>query len=234
MINTACKYNKNVVCPFIQECDNECVRELMMKEVIYAFEHGSFVYGTENENSDFDVVYVVSDKFSDFLDQFEQSIFQYNPDEKVDFEYVTESRYIELIKEYDPMAIESLFLPDIRIVQGSPKKYLQYFNKDNWAIRQKFCAVSNNSWAKAHKKMTVKKDFNMYVGQKSLFHSIRLLMFATQLCQYGRINKYGCANYIWRNIINEHTQSWDYYKEKYKPIYNKAHSKLVKVAPKPE
>lgn len=234
MINTACKYNKNVVCPFIQECDYDCVLQLMRREVVYAFEHGSFVYGTESENSDFDVVWVVNDKFSDFLDKFENSIFQYQPDKTVDFEYLTESRYIELIKEYDPMAIESLFLPDNRIISGKPEKYLQYFNKNNWAIRQKFCAVSNNSWAKAHKKMTVKKDFNMYVGQKSLFHSIRLLMFATQLCQYGRINKYGCANYIWRNIINEHTQSWDYYKEKYKPIYNKAHSELVKVAPKPE
>lgn len=232
MDNPVCKYNENVTCTRLVGCDYECVREKMARQVMYAFQHGSFVYGTENVNSDFDVVWVVKDKFSDFLSQFENSIYQYSVKD-IDYEYVTESRFIELIKEYDPMAIESLFLSDKRIVYGSPENYLQYFNKDNWAIRQKFCAVSNNSWAKAHKKMTVKKDFNMYVGQKSLFHSIRLQMFATQLCQNGRITDYGCANDIWYDIINEHDQSWENYKEKYKPIYNKVHSELVKVAPKP-
>ena len=58
-------------------------------------------------------------------------------------------------------------------------------------------------------------------------------MFATQLCQSGRVTDYGCANNIWYDIINEHDQSWENYKEKYKPIYNKVHSELVKVAPKP-
>lgn len=230
-----CKYDQSIKCDALTGCKENCIQNVMFRHVLCSFEHGSSIYGTNNENSDIDIVLVVDNRFSDFLSQFPKGIYQNTlGDSKVDNEFVTEEQYINLIKAFDPMAIESLFLPKNKILFGSVDEYKQYFNKDDkWGIRQSFRAISNNSWAKAQKKMTVKKDFNPYVGQKSLFHSMRLLMFATQLCKYGEIKDYGCANDIWQDICSETNQSWEHYKEKYKPLYNKLHSELVLVAPKP-
>lgn len=246
-----CKYrNKNACCPewLGGNCNEECIRIHMTNEPLLIFEHGSTVYGTNNENSDMDLVIVVPDKYFDFLKNYPNCTYQFNPREfgsningyrnygyyMPDFEYITESTYIELIKNFNIMAIESLFLSRKNIVQGKPSKYLCYANlNDKWGIRQAFSGTASNSWAKAHKKMTVEKDFDMYTGQKSLFHSLRILDFANQICENGKIIDYSSMNSYWKDIYNENEPSWEKYKEKYKSVYNNLRSKLAELAPKP-
>lgn len=240
-----CNYRTNISsCPYpIYEgdCREECIRTHMTQEPLLMFEHGSTVYGTNNEKSDVDIVIVVPDKYSDFLDKFPKGIYQYSPKNlnselyvTPDFEYITKSNYIKLIKEFDIMAIESIFLKPQKIIQGLPSEYAVYFNKnDKWGIRQSFTSVASNSLVKAHKKMTVEKDLDIYCGQKSLFHSLRILDFACQLCEYGEIKNYSSCNKYWFEIKDVENPTWEYYKEKYKPIYNSLRSKLVLLAPKP-
>lgn len=230
-----CKYKwKEACCPqwIGSTCNEECIRTQMTNDMLLSFEHGSTVYGTNNENSDVDIVIVVPDKYSDFLDNFEKSIYQFKTSSK-DYEFVTKSNYVKLIKNYDIMAIESLFLPKKNIINGNLGNYRKYFVLDKWKIRQSFSGTASNSWAKAHKKMTVEKDFDMYTGQKSLFHSLRILDFANQLCEHGRIIDYSSINSYWKDICNEKEPSWEKYKKKYKPVYNSLRSKLVELAPKP-
>lgn len=230
-----CKYRwKDATCPINGVCSEECVRTHMMYDYLTGFEHGSTVYGTNTEKSDLDMVFVVPDKYEVFLNKYENSMFQYNGDTGLDFQYITESKYFELIKNFDVMAIESLFLPEDKIVQKNNKNYLDYFDETNkWKIRQSFSGTASNSWAKAHKKMTVEKDFDMYCGQKSLFHSLRILDFANQLCEYGKIIDYGSANKYFKEIMEMNGADWEEYKAKFKPIYNNLRSKLAELAPKP-
>lgn len=243
-----CKYRRGIASTCMWHmwncCPEECVREKMMAEVLYAFDHGSFVYGTYTDKSDMDVVFVVEDKFDDFLSKYEKGIFEYQSTtpglyfRSADFQYLTKSNYINLIKKNDIMALESLFLPKDNIFIGNiltPLKYREYFDKDNkWAIRQSISATASNSWAKAHKKMTVEKDLDLYKGQKSLFHSLRILMFGNQLCEFGEIKDYSCANEYWTDIYyNMKDAFWEDYKAKYKPVYNSLRSKLAELAPKP-
>ena len=236
MIRENCKYRwGKSTCPSNDNCEEYCVRIHMANEPLLMFEHGSTVYSTNNEKSDVDIVIVVPDKYSDFLDKFPNSIYQFNPEQSFkDFEFLTESTYIKLIKNLDIMAIESLFLPSKNIIQGNPSKYIEYFySTDLWKIRQSFSGKASNSWAKAHKKMTVEKNLDIYCGQKSLFHSLRILDFACQLCEYGKIKDYSSCNKYWFEIKDVENPTWEYYKEKYKPIYNSLRSKLVLLAPKP-
>ena len=231
-----CKYRwSKSTCPYNDNCEEYCVRIHMTNEPLLMFEHGSTVYGTNNEKSDIDIVVVVPDKYSDFLDKYPNSIYQFNPEQSFkDFEFLTESTYIKLIKNLDIMAIESLFLPSKNIIQGNPSKYIEYFyGTDLWKIRQSFSGKASNSWAKAHKKMTVEKDFDLYCAQKSLFHSLRILDFANQLCEHDKIVDYSSVNKYWKEIMEMNGADWEEYKTKFKPVYNSLRSKLAELAPKP-
>lgn len=198
-------------------------------------ERGSIVYGTVTPKSDRDIVAVVPDTYSEFLSQYENGIYEYtDEDSGDDTQFVAESTWLKMIDDHNIMAIEALFCP-LHVMtnkNGAFEKYRDRFHLDKWIIRQVFSGTASNSWAKAHKKMTVEKDLDVYRGQKSLFHSLRILMFANQLCEHGKIVDYHEGNDIWKEIYAKEL-SWDEYKAKYKPLYNELRSKLAKLAPKP-
>lgn len=213
----------------------------MRNESNFAVEHGSIVYGTISNVSDVDVIIVVPDKYKEVLSNYENSIYEDNStyDDLYgkwrDEQYICESDFIQRIKNYDVMALECIFTPQehiLRIKDSALSKYQNFFIFDRWGIRQSFSGTASNSWAKAHKKMTVEKDLDIYRGQKSLFHSLRILMMANQLCEFGYIKDFKEANDYWWDIYANEL-SWDEYKAKYKPIYNELRSKLAILAPKP-
>ena len=84
--------------------------------------------------------------------------------------------------------------------------------------------------------MTVEKDFDMKCGVKSLYHSIRLQIFAYEIAKNGLSFNLDCCKDLWNEIKEdwENGYTWEDFKTKYKPIYNKAHSDMVEVCPKPE
>jgi hypothetical protein len=57
-----------------------------------------------------------------------------------------------------------------------------------------------------------------YNGRKYLFHSIRYRIFAIQLVKYGRLDNFGCANWLWEQIKAEPLTTWDEFDVKYRPI----------------
>lgn len=89
---------------------------------------------------------------------------------------------------------------------------------------------ASHSFVKAKKKIEKEKDY--YIGWKSLFHSLRILTFGTQIAQMGKIENYGAANHIWFDILKDPHYEWAYYEDKYKPIYNDLATTFRKVAPK--
>lgn len=203
-------------------------------------ERGSVVYGCTSSMSDRDILAIVPDRYEEFLSQHENGILRQNDlDTKFlskdeDWEYISESNFHKQVEECTVLGMETIC---------TPSKHVIYYNStihdhniklplDKWKIRQRFSATASNSWAKAHKKMTVEKDLDIYRGQKSLFHSLRILMFANQLCEYGWIVNFEEANDYWWKIYSKRL-TWDEYKAEYKPIYNELRSKLARLAPKP-
>ena len=156
------------------------------------FNRGSHLFETNDEQSDIDVGCIVDDNYdlSNYTHttetSFENRLYceSYEKDGVgVDVQYVRESDFIDMIKEHRIFALEALF-------QEPCAGYLKHFELDKWKLRREFSGVSSNSWVKAKKKMIVEKDLDMRCGAKSLFHSIRISMFAVQIAKHGKITQY--------------------------------------------
>lgn len=195
---------------------------------IVCFLRGSYVYGTSSPKSDIDHIMVVPDEYEDKL----KSLFpdsEYDEYEFVindlDYQIMTDRKFIEKVLLHDVVAIEGLYLSEKLynnfnpVVKGSLDRYKQIFTLDKWKLRQAFSHVASNSWVKAKKKMTVEKDYDMYIGQKSLFHSLRLLHFAIDICEKGEIDYTGCVG-LYNEIMYMQDPTWDKYYEKYHQMYN--------------
>lgn len=229
--------------------DNKQINDIWCLTDYVSFARGSVMYGTMSEGSDMDIGIIVPDD-TEFVD-LEGASYNEKCDTRlhssvptcildkgknnkaliIDCQFVRESDFIDMVKEHTPFAIEALATRAYGI-----DKYYKYFTLDKWQLRKSFGGVANNSWSKAHKKMTVEKDFDMKCGVKSLFHSIRLQIFAREIAKNGLSFKLDCCKDLWHEIKEDWCNcfAWDEFKEKYKPIYNKAHSDMVEVCPKPE
>lgn len=231
----------------IINCNNKKdIYELLLDKNFIKFIRGSRVYKTNNEKSDADYGIIVPDDYSiidiegfDSCEKVDTRIHNCipldvyiesnNTHTKTDVQIIKESDFIELIKEHQPIALEAIF------ANRSLINYRKCFNLDRWTLRESFSSVVNNSWSKAHKKMTIKKDLDLYCGAKSLFHSIRLQKLACQIASGKEPIDFTECYELWKTIKDEleSGKDWKYFKEKYKPIYNQAHSEMVKSCPKP-
>lgn len=207
--------------------------EGLMEHVILSFNYGSAVYGTLTEKSDRDVVCIVDDSV-DLSDAY-NNIWEYHDGltPETDYQFIRESQWIEMVRGHHIIWIEARDLSPEHIISGRPSEYEQHFSLDLWQLRQVISAIANNAWAKAHKKMTVEKDYDLYRGQKSLFHALRVMVFGTQIGRSGHITDYAAANHYWDDIYAMGECGWDAYKEKYKTILNSVRSEMVSVLPKP-
>ena len=216
----------------------------MKRNALLVVRRGSIVYGTRMPGSDIDILAVVPDDYRDFLSHYENGIFQEPIDENNyepvnDWQFVSLSDFKQMAKDHTVLAMETMCTPPDEIVWNIWYDNLEFAKSllplDKWKIRQQFSGTSSNSWAKAHKKMTVEKDYDIYKAKKSLFHSLRILMFAIQLCEREQIYDFKEAKPLWDEIIlTPEYYPWEYYKKKYRPMYNSLRSKLAELAPKPK
>lgn len=201
------------------------------------FKRGSYLFNTNDEKSDIDFGCIVDDNhyLSDYTHTtetgFENRLYCESYEKNgvsVDVQYIRESDFIDMIKEHRIFALEALF-------QEMCVSYLKHFELDKWKLRQEFSGVSSNSWVKAKKKMTVEKDLDMRCGAKSLFHSIRILMFAVQIAKYGKITQYNCGVMLHKEIMEDLKNGfgWEDFNKKYKPLWKEWHHNMVEMCPKP-
>ena len=183
----------------------------IINQALDIYRYGSFVYGTYQEGiSDNDFIVIVSDEFADFdLSQFEQGNNQYS--------IYTKSTWQKKLDNNDVDAIETYFLPDKYKVKET-EIFKTNINPEK--IRENFSRVSSNSFVKCKKKLTVEKDYNPRVGKKSLWHSLRIVDFGIQILKYGYIKNYSSMNHLHDEIVNNKSNDWNIYKEKYQSIYN--------------
>ena len=203
----------------------------LMEHVITMFYYGSRVYGTMTDKSDVDIVAIVDDDID--LSGYVNGIAEFKKDIN-DYQFINESTFINMVMEHHIVALEMFWLPSDLIIKGDVKRYEPYFKLDKWKLRQVVSGIASNAYAKAHKKMTVEKDYDLYRGQKSLFHSIRVMVFGIQIAKYGKIVNYQEANQYWTMIYAMKDSPWEVYKQTFKPIINQIRSELVILCPKPE
>lgn len=180
---------------------------------INIYHYGSYVYGTYIEGvSDKDYIIIVPDTAKS-----EQ--FKY---ENIDYNIYTESEWINKMKNNDIECLECSFL-DKRYILKETKKFDLNVDKD--LIRKNISSTASNSFVKCKKKLTVQDSYSPRIGKKSLWHSIRLLDFGTQIMNFGKIVNYQSVNNIYSQIM-EAPDNWNYLKEQFQPIYNKYHSEF--------
>ena len=122
----------------------------------------------------------------------------------------------------------------IRALEGlfGPYSFLKFevnVKMDNEALREAISQKASHSFVKAKKKIEVEKELR--IGQKSLFHSLRILEFGIQIAQTGKIFDFTQSNHYWEEISK--ISDWAELNRIYKPIYNKLHTEFKLACPKP-
>lgn len=186
------------------------------QDVIF-FPYGSRVYGTHSEKSDYDYMAVVpANRRADTGEEFRHG--------DVNIHIYNRRDWQDQLNRHKIHTLEAYFLPD----SACPKEFRLAL--DLAILRHELSAKSSHSFVKAKKKIEVEKDF--YIGWKSLFHSLRILIFGIQIAKQGKIEDYAAANHHWFEILHNPRYEWAYYKEKYQPIYNELATEFRKAAPK--
>ena len=176
---------------------------------------GSQVYGNTNSDSDWDIIMVANNSVEAIeLKGEKYNIHIYTPDKfKADLEWHRINN------------LECIFAPD----WAKLKETIKYdFKLDLAKLRHSISHVSSNSWVKSKKKL---EHDDYYIGVKSLFHSLRIPMFGTQIATSGMITDFSCANFIW-NKIKTKRWTWDELDAEFRELRNQVQTEFRKVAEK--
>ena len=178
---------------------------------IYVF--GSRVYGTATADSDYDIIVVANS-----MDEKREVVYK-----DLNIHIHTPDKFIRDLKQLDMHNLECIFAPE-----GA--KILEKVNyvDANFKInpdQMKYAAMSQ-SFNRFHTAKVKILDGDFHRGIKSLFHSLRILLFSMQILRNGRIDDFSEANKFWadikidiqltKNITNEE-EMWRYFKDKYLP-----------------
>ena len=181
---------------------------------IYLF--GSSIYGTATKDSDWDVIMIANNSVEST--EIRRGLFNihiYTPDKfKADLEWHRINN------------LECIYAPDWAKLKEDIK--FDDFKIHTNKLRHAISHISSNSWVKCRKKLI---ESEYHIGVKSLFHSIRIPMFATQIAEHGRIIDFTCANFIWDKIKKQYW-TWPELDKEFRPILNETLSKFRISAPK--
>jgi len=151
------------------------------------FLFGSRVYGTSDHKSDWDIIMVANNS----VESTEISHPLYN------IHILTPNKFQADLDWHRMNALECYFAPDWAKLKED-KVFKFELNKAK--LRHATSHISSNSWVKAKKKLEAGEE---RVALKSLFHSIRIPMFASQIASNGKITNFEIANFIWRRLTKQ-------------------------------
>lgn len=172
---------------------------------------GSRIYGTSTDKSDYDIIMVANNSVeSTEIKHPIYNIHIYTPDKfKADLDWHRINN------------IECVLAPEwAKLKEKIPYKFELDANK----LRHAISHVSSNSWVKCKKKLTLGDDEDYQVGVKSLFHAIRIPIFATQIIESKEID-FSSANHIWDDIKSK-KWTWEELDSKFRELHNSTLSKF--------
>lgn len=191
------------------------------------FPYGSSVYKNKKPE-DLDLI-IVTNK-----DYFQEKL-KYD-DLIIEVSNFSKGEFLQKRHEHDIAIMECLFIqhPDC-FVDPSFAQVLNAINISPNKLRNSVSQKSSNSYVKAKKKLLVEEDLDINRSLKSLWHSIRMIDFATQLVKHGCITDEKSCNHYFDQIQKDyliHGRNWEKIHEKYKPIQNEFMKELRKHCPK--
>lgn len=204
-----------------------------MNEIRWLFKYGSQVYNTQTKQSDFDYLVVLTywteeneillNQIKDFISNIEWIDIW-----KIELKIYNEVSFLSEFDRHEISVLECYYLDhkNILIPFNFPKLQI-----DKWKLRMSFCQKSSNSWVKCKKKFIIQEDYNPYIWKKSVWHSLRILMFWIQIAKFWKIVDYQEANKYHQDIMN--MSSWEDIDKKYKSLYNSLSSEFRILCPKP-
>lgn len=185
------------------------------------YPYGSRVYGTAQEHSDWDYV-VIRENAKDG---------EIRPG-LINLKMMSPAHFQKLLDEHRITALECFFLPEDKVLRKPSKPWV--FKLDKKTLRRSISEKSSHSWVKARKKFIspYNRANEMERGKKSLFHSLRIIMFGIQIARDGHISDYSEANYIFEDIMTDPSISWENYEKQWKKARNELLTKFRTLAPK--
>jgi predicted nucleotidyltransferase len=180
---------------------------------VYIF--GSQIYSTSNSESDWDIIMVANNSVESI--EIKNVLFNIH--------VYTPKKFQEDLEWHRINNLECIFAPD----WAKLKETIKYDFKLNLAkIRHAISYISSNSWVKSKKKL-LQDDY--HIGVKSLFHSLRIPMFGSQIATSGGITDFSCANFIW-NKIKTKRWTWNELDVEFRELRNQIQTEFRKVADK--
>ena len=189
------------------------ITNTIKEPIIKIYPYGSRVYGTNNSKSDYDFMAIAQTKDTKLDYTFECG--------NVSVHVVSEHLFIKRIKEHHISYLECIF-------QDDNDEYQKYFELDLTKLRRSISAISSNSFVKCKKKI---RDGEIYIGKKSMFHAIRILMMGIQIAQHGKITNYYCAHFFYYDLMKRMGDEWQPIQDRFQPIYNELKTEFRKLAP---
>ena len=187
-------------------------RNEITENTLLVYPYGSVVYKCATEKSDWDYIVIVESSDENLKYSVER--------EFLNFTVYSEQNFIKQVENHHISALECIF-------QKPNDMYKKHFELDSEKLRRAISSVASNSYVKCKKKI---RDGEVYIGKKSLFHSIRILMFGIQIAKHGKIINYEEAN-NYHKIIFEMGDDWSELDKEFKPVYNALKSEFKRLAP---
>ena len=170
---------------------------------IYMF--GSRMYGTANENSDYDFLVVANST----VEAIEHRLDEWN------IHVHTPDKFRSELFDLNIRNLECLFAPNFAKLQEKVQYADANFKIVSANMVYKGLAQAYNDFHKAKVKL---EQFEYKQFKKCIFHSCRKLDFSTQILKFGKIKDYTTCNYIWDMLLSETSLDWEHYKARYLPI----------------
>ena len=178
---------------------------------------GSQIYGTSNPNSDIDIIMIANNSYeSSEIRSGKFNIHIYTPD-----------KFRQDLDWHRINNLECIFAPDWAKLKEDIK--FDDFKLNLPRLRHAISHISSNSWVKTKKKLAYNTSDEYYTGIKSLFHSIRIPMFGTQIAKYGRITDFSCANWVWDKLKSS-KWTWHELDNEFREVHNNVLTEFRKFA----
>lgn len=188
---------------------------IVEKPLLNLYAHGSHLYGTDNDGSDWDCM-VIIETDEDFT-MIQEGLYDIHVYSQKEFQRKLDSHAFDVIV--------SFCAPIIQNVEMN-------FTLDKMKLRSCVSQKADHSYVKAKKKNIVEKEY--YLAKKSLFHSFRIFDFGSQFAKNGCIVDFKSCKEIHDEImlLEEGDKTWEKWNNKFKKRFNGMKSEFKILAPK--
>ena len=152
--------------------------------------YGSRVYGTARKESDYDIIMIAGH----LLEHEEKRTKIGNI--LLNIHIITPDKFLSDLKMHNIMNLECLFALQLARLQ---EKIVLPVEINVKKLIKNNLAQSYSSWQGGKMKI---QNYDFHRGLKSIFHSLRMLMFAIQIAEHGKIVNFSEANYLYPEIVD--------------------------------